>query len=61
MIIKGLIVLAPNRNSMQRAPYSPQLIVVENAKQHMAIAVKIEIQFPYTCVKPAIVSSAPAA
>ena len=33
----------------------------DNAKQHMATAVKMETQFPYVLVKPLMVSSAPAA
>ena len=44
--IKGLITLEENKNSIQRAPYNPQPMIVENAKQHRATAVKIEIQFP---------------
>ena len=36
-------------------------MTVENAKQHIAIAVNIDIQPPYVAVKPDIVSSAPAA
>ena len=35
--------------------------MVENAKQHIATAVKIETQLPYVEVNPEIVSSAPAA
>ena len=35
-------------------------MIVENAKQHMATAVKMETQFPYVLVKPLMVSSAPA-
>ena len=34
--------------------------MVENAKQHIATAVKIDTQFPYVEVNPRIVSSAPA-
>ena len=33
--INGLITFSENRNSMQRAPYSPHPIVVEKAKQHI--------------------------
>jgi len=44
--IKGLITLEENKNSIQRAPYNPQPMIVENAKQQRATAVKIEIQFP---------------
>ena len=44
--IKGLITLEENKNSIQRAPYNPHPIMVENAKQHNATAVKMEIQFP---------------
>ena len=50
-----------NRNCTKREPYSPQPIIVENAKQHSATAVKIDDQLPYVVVKPEIVSSAPAA
>lgn len=46
---------------MQRAPYNPHPIIVENAKQHMETAVNIDTQFPYVDVNPRIVSSAPAA
>ena len=59
--INSLITFSENRNSMQRAPYSPHPIVVEKAKQHIATAVKTDTQLPYTAVKPWIVSSAPAA
>ena len=55
-----MITLDENRNSIQRAPYNPHPIIVENAKQHRATAVKIEIQFPSVAVNPLIVSSAPA-
>ena len=44
--IKGLITLEENKNSIQRAPYNPHPIMVENAKQHNATAVKMEIQLP---------------
>lgn len=50
-----------NRNSIHLAPYSPHPIIVEKAKQHIATAVKTDIQLPYTEVNPDIVSSAPAA
>ena len=36
-------------------------MIVENAKQHIATAVKTETQLPYVEVNPRIVSSAPAA
>ena len=36
-------------------------MIVENAKQHIATAVKIDTQPPYTEVNPLMVSSAPAA
>ena len=36
-------------------------MIVENAKQHIATAVKMDTQPPYTDVNPLIVSSAPAA
>ena len=60
-IIKGLMTFAEKINSMQRAPYNPHPIIVENAKQHMETAVNIDTQFPYVDVNPRIVSSAPAA
>ena len=50
-----------NRNSIHLAPYSPHPMIVEKAKQHIATAVKTDIQLPYTEVNPDIVSSAPAA
>ena len=45
----------------RQVPYSPHPIIVENAKQHIATAVKIDTQFPQVDVNPRIVSSAPAA
>ena len=36
-------------------------MIVENAKQHIATAVKIDTQPPYAEVNPLMVSSAPAA
>ena len=35
-------------------------MIVENAKQQSAMAVKIDTQLPYVAVNPEIVSSAPA-
>ena len=59
--MNGLLTREPNKNSMQRVPYNPHPIMVENAKQHMATAVKTDTQFPYVAVNPLMVSSAPAA
>ena len=58
--MKGLITFSPKMNSMHLAPYNPQPKMVENAKQQSAMAVKMEIQFPYVATNPLIVSSAPA-
>ena len=44
--INGLMIFAENKNSIQRAPYNPQPIIVEKAKQHMAMAVKTDTQLP---------------
>lgn len=44
--MKGFIILEENKNSIHLAPYSPQPMIVENAKQHMAIAVKMDTQLP---------------
>ena len=37
---------------MNRAPYSPQPMIVEKAKQHMATAVNKETQLPYVAMNP---------
>ncbi len=58
--MNGLMTFSENRNSMHRAPYSPQPMIVEKAKQHMATAVNKETQLPYVAMNPWIVSSAPA-
>ena len=42
----GFVTLEENKNSMHLAPYSPQPIMVEKAKQHIDTAVKMEIQLP---------------
>ena len=50
-----------NKNETNLEPYNPQPIIVEKAKQHKEIAVKIDAHPPYVEVNPEIVSSAPAA
>lgn len=37
---------SPPRNSIQREPYKPHPMMVLNAKQHMAIAVRMDTQPP---------------
>ena len=49
-----------DKNSIHLVPYSPQPMIVENAKQQSATAVKIDTQPPYAEVNPLMVSSAPA-
>ena len=44
--IKGLMTLLEKRNSAHLAPYSPQPRIVEKAKEHRAMAVKIDTQLP---------------
>ena len=47
---KGLtnvqMIFEENKNSIHLAPYKPHPMMVEKAKQHMATAVKTDIQFP---------------
>ena len=43
---KGMLEREPKRNSIHLVPYSPQPMIVENAKQHIATAVKIDTQLP---------------
>ena len=44
--MKGMLEREPKRNSIHLVPYSPQPMMVEKAKQHIATAVKIDIQLP---------------
>ena len=60
-IINPLFTLEPTKNSIHLVPYKPHPRIVENAKQHIAIAVTTDTQPPYVLVKPLMVSSAPAA
>ena len=40
--MKGMLEREPKRNSIHLVPYSPQPMIVEKAKQHIATAVKID-------------------